>query len=89
MTSIEDLESRVKTNLDDLRSRIPSINDDLEKIERMIEDSKTVKFEDVLFDLVSDLRVNSCLICLCDRLFIKKFAMTCVQLHSVSSGLIK
>ena len=51
VTSIEDLESR---DLEDLRSQIPSCSPhDLETIQRMIEDSKTVNFEDLPLLLVS------------------------------------
>ena len=59
MTCIEDLESLVKTNLMELKNKLPSwslpssFNHDLEIIETMIEDSKTVKFEDLPYLLVS------------------------------------
>ena len=64
VTSIEDLESRVNTNLEDLRRKLPgwtissAFNDDVNIIEKMIEDSKTVKFEDLPFLLVSKLHIT-------------------------------
>ena len=65
VTSIEDLESHVNTNLEDLRTKIPgwtlpTFNDDVKTMEKMIEDSKTVKFEDLPFLLVSKLHIMSC-----------------------------
>ena len=63
VTSIEDLGSRVNTNLEDLRRKIPgwtissAFNDDVKTIEKMIEDSKTVKFEDLPLLLVSKLHI--------------------------------
>ena len=59
VTSIEDLENRVKTNLTELKSKVPSwasessFSHDIEEIEKMIKDSKTVKFEDLPYILVS------------------------------------
>ena len=59
VTSIEDLENRMKTNLTELKSKVPSwasessFSHDIEEIEKMIKDSKTVKFEDLPYILVS------------------------------------
>lgn len=57
--SIEDLETQVGTNLDALKKKLPnwaqtpSFSDDLETIQKMIDDSKTVKYEDLPSLLVS------------------------------------
>ncbi len=59
ITSVEDLETQVTTNLEALKKKLPawslspSFNDDLETIQKMIDDSKTVKYEDLPSLLVS------------------------------------
>lgn len=59
VTSVKDLERQMLTNLDDLKKKLPgwsqspSFDEDLETIQNMIEDSKTVKFEDLPSLLVS------------------------------------
>lgn len=47
VTSIEDLESQLRTNLDELRRMVPLDSDELNTIKRMIEDSKMVNYEDL------------------------------------------
>ncbi|XP_022787935.1 uncharacterized protein LOC111327889 isoform X1 [Stylophora pistillata] len=53
VTSVEDLEKKVRTNLHDLKRKLPAwsqseyFKDDLETIEKVIEDSKTVNYEDL------------------------------------------
>ena len=71
VTSVEDLERHVKTNLDGLKRKLPvwsqslSFDEDLRTIKKVIQDSKTVKYEDLPSLLVSlyqgsvNLRVNS------------------------------
>ena len=59
VTSVEDLERQVTTNLEELRRKLPSwslspsFKEDLETIKKLIEDSKTVKYEDLPSLLVS------------------------------------
>ena len=57
--SVKDLERQILTNLDHVKKKLPSwaqspsFDDDLESIQNMIEDSKTVKYEDLPELLVS------------------------------------
>ena len=59
ITSVKDLERQVMTNLEGLKKKLPtwsqsaSFSDDLETIQKVIEDSKTVKYEDLPSLLVS------------------------------------
>lgn len=55
ITSIEDLESQIKTNSEEFSKNVQGFDRDLSTIQTMIEDSKTVKFEDLPPLLVSNL----------------------------------
>ena len=59
VTSVEDLEKKVRANLDDIKQKLPawsqsqSFREDLETIKNLIEDSKTVRYENLPSLLVS------------------------------------
>lgn len=55
ITSIEDLESQIKANSAELSENVQGFDGDLSTMQTMIEDSKTVKFEDLPLLLVSNL----------------------------------
>lgn len=57
--SVQDLEQQISTNMDHVKKKLPSwaqstsFDEDLKTIQNMIEDSKTVKYEDLPELLVS------------------------------------
>ena len=57
--SVQDLEQQISTNIDHLKKKLPtwaqspSFDEDLKSIQNMIDDSKTVKYEDLPELLVS------------------------------------
>lgn len=55
ITSIEDLESQIKTNSEEFSKNVQGFDRDLSTVQTMIEDSRTVKFEDLPLLLVSNL----------------------------------